>query len=251
MPHFFVSPRNFKGRRFVFDPAESRHLSKVLRKKAGDSVQVFNGEGIVQAAVLLDISNPERVAGELTDEPLLDRAHLEPKKVISVSVYPAVLKGPRFDWLIEKLTELSVDSIHPILTERTVVCLKPQDFESKIRRWEKIALAAAKQCGRKNFAKIYPPRKFEDTLASLPKNDLNILLWESEENQSLSEALEEKVRNKNAGIRVNFWVGPEGGLSMREAGLAQESGMVSVHLGEHILRSETAALAAASFLLIF
>jgi 16S rRNA (uracil1498-N3)-methyltransferase len=129
--------------------------------------------------------------------------------------------------------------------------LKPQDLGAKTRRWEKIALAAAKQCGRKSFAKVYPPRTFEEAVASLPKDDLNLILWESEEKKSRSEAVEEKIRNQHAGIRVNLLAGPEGGLSMREAGMARDMGMVPVHLGEHILRSETAAIAAASFLKLF
>lgn len=252
MAHFFVSPKNFKGGRFVFDPAESRHLARALRKKAGDSVQVFNGEGIVRTAVLLDVSDPERVTGELTDlETPSSRSRLESKKIVKVSVYPAILKGPRFDWLIEKLTELTADSIHPILTERAVVRLKPQDLSSKARRWEKIALEAAKQCGRKSFAKVYPPQPFEEAAASLPKDDLNLVLWESEEKKSISEAVEEKVRNQKAGIRVNLLVGPEGGFTVREAAFAQAQGAVPVHLGEHILRSETAAIAAASYLKLF
>lgn len=252
MAHFFVSPKNFKGGRFVFDPAESRHLARALRKKAGDSVQVFNGEGIVQTAVLLDVSDPERVTGELTDlEIPSSRSRLESKKIAKISVYPAVLKGPRFDWLIEKLTELSTDSIHPILTERTVVRLKPQDLGAKTRRWEKIALAAAKQCGRKRFAKVYPPMAFEEAVASLPKDDLNLVLWESEEKKSISEAVEEKTLNQKTGIRVNLLAGPEGGFTVREAGLAKDMGMIPVHLGENILRAETAAIAAASFLKLF
>ncbi|OGR86516.1 MAG: hypothetical protein A3A86_04060 [Elusimicrobia bacterium RIFCSPLOWO2_01_FULL_60_11] len=251
MAHFFVSPSNFKGRRFIFDPAESRHLARVLRKKAGDMIQVFNGEGIVQAAVLLDVSDPERVEGELTDQALpFGRSRLTSKKIASVSVIPAVLKGPRFDWLIEKLTELSVHEISPILTERTVVRMKPQDFSGKTRRWEKIALAAASQCGRKSSAKVRPPRTFEEALASLPKNDLNLILWESEEKKSISEAIGDRLQIQRSGIRVNLLVGPEGGFTVREADLAQSKGAVPVHLGEHILRAETAAIAAASFILL-
>ena len=151
---------------------------------------------------------------------------------------------------IEKLTELSVQEVRPILTERTVVRIKPQDFSGKTRRWEKIAMSAAKQCGRGTFAKVHPPTAFQTAVASLPKNDLNLILWESEEKKSILEALEDALRTQKTGLRVNLLVGPEGGFSVREADLAQAQGAIPVHLGENILRAETASVAAASFLLL-
>ena len=249
--HFFVSPKNFMGRRFFFDRSESRHLSLVLRKRPGDTIRVFNGEGIVQNARLLEVSNPERVTGELLDSHAAPgRSSLRPEKIKTLDVYPAVLKGPRFDWMLEKLTELAVNAIHPILTERTVVRLKPQESASKIRRWEKIILSAAKQCGRKNFAKVYPPVNFQEAVSSLPKDYLNLILWESEEKKSISETLDEKTKKCNSGVCVNLLVGPEGGLTVKEAELAARSGVLPVHLGENILRAETAAIAGAAYILL-
>ncbi len=243
MPHFFVPPKNFKGRQFFFDPSESRHLSRVLRKKPGDLIRVFDGAGTVQDASILDISDAERVTGELSETPALSHRP-QAENIQTVNLYPAILKGPRFDWLLEKLTELSVTEIHPLFTARTVIRIPRDEAAEKTRRWEKIILSAAKQCGRKNFAKIFSPLNFEQAVLSLPKDHLNLILWESEEKMSLSAAL---ARNTNP---INLLIGPEGGFSVQEADFAISSGVVPVHLGENILRAETAAIAAAARILL-
>jgi len=241
--HFFVSPKNFRGRQFFFDPSESRHLAQVLRKKAGDLIRVFNGEGIVSEAKILDASRPERVTGEL-----LRTISTGSRSRKIINIHPALLKGPRFDWLLEKLTELSVAEIHPILTERTVVRFANEKAAGKIERWEKIILSAAKQCGRETFPRIYPAVSFQKAVSSLPKEDLNLILWEAEEKCSLAEALHSP--KSSATQTINLIVGPEGGLSVQEAQTAILAGAKPVHLGERILRAETAAIAAAAYLIL-
>ncbi len=247
MAHFFVPPQNFRGQEFFFDPSESRHLSKSLRKKSGDVIRVFNGEGIVQDARILDAGDPDRVTAELIQTSDSPARSLPPQNSRKINLYPALIKGPRFDWMLEKLTELSVDEIHPVTTARTVIHIKSEEKTAKAARWEKIIMAAAKQCGRKNFAKIHEPISFENAVRALSKNQKNLILWEGEERISLAEALHEEGKSA---ADINLFIGPEGGFSVEESQIAVREGLIPVHLGENILRAETAAIAGAAFLLL-
>lgn len=249
MAHFFVPPKNFRDKKFFFDPSESHHLSKVLRKKPGDSIRIFNGQGLIGDARILEILNESKVTGEI-----LDQAAPAGRSAISTSraeirVFTAILKGPRFDWLIEKLTELGAQSIHPLLTERTVVKISAAQAASKIKRWEKIALSAAKQCGRRELPRVHPPAHFADAVRNVASNDVNIMLWESEDQSSLAEVFQKK-RASLPKAPVNLFIGPEGGLTVLEAQTAIEAGISAAHLGENILRAETAAIAATAALLL-
>ena len=251
MPHFFVPPKNRKGFFFFFDADESNHLVKILRKKSGDVIQIFDGEGRVQSAKILDCSNPARVSGQILEVPGAGGDHAPPPE-ISLEIYPALLKGERFEWMLEKLTELGVSSIHPVMTERTLIRLKPNQAGPKKRRWEKIVLSAAKQSGRADLPAVFPPVPFADVQRSSPPCDLNLFLWESEEKTTLSEVLkkwEESKPSKNS-YTVRLFTGPEGGYTMKEAMFAKRSGAVWVLLGENILRAETASIAAASRILL-
>ena len=251
MPHFFVPPQNRKGLSFHFGPEESNHLVKVLRKKDGDVVEIFDGEGGVWSASLLDCSNPARVKGRVLENASPPQSKLTLPS-ISLEIYPALLKGERFDWMLEKLTEIGVSAIHPVVTERTLVILEPGRIATRTERWKKIALSAAKQCGRADLPQVFPPIPFQEARKPSASCDLDLFLWESEEKTSLSEALKkwEASRPSKNSYSVRLFAGPEGGYTMKEAGIAKQSGAAWVLLGENILRAETASIAAASRILL-
>ena len=267
MPHFFVPPKNQKGRSFFFDESESRHISRALRKKSGEFVSIFDGQGGVQRAKILDVSNASRVTGEIVGDSSDPDSAPKPKRILKI--YPALIKGPRFEWMIEKLTEMGVASIHPTVTERTVVRIKSEQSESKLKRWKKIALAASKQSGRSDIPDILAPVSFDQAVnsdralseevphpwcykgAAQNKETLDLLLWEGEENLTLSQALskftESHPKSENFSIRLFF--GPEGGLTIPEVEKAKGHGILTVGLGQNILRAETAAIASAAIVL--
>jgi len=250
VPHFFVPPGNKSGLFFSFDPSESRHLSKVLRKKAGDLVVIFDGQGGVQKARILNVSNPLKVTGEILDSP--GSPESAPRPCQTLEIFPALIKGPRFEWLIEKLTELGVASIHPVLTERTLVRLQPDQAEKKLNRWKKIALAASKQSGRSDVPTFLPPVPLEEALTAQKGDALDLMLWEGEEITTLSQTLLKfrETRRSRGNFSVRLFVGPEGGLTIQEVEKAKKNGVRTVNIGPNILRAETAALASAAVVML-
>ncbi len=248
MPNFFVPARNIRGTHFFFDETESRHLLKVLRKKEGDTLQIFDGEGSVYSAKLSDCSDPKKVQGEILESSInperseLDFLHSR----VTLDIYPAVLKGPRFDWLLEKATELGVSSIHPVATERTLVQVRPEDAVAKLNRWEKIVMSAAKQCGRAQLPAMDPLVSFK-SVAVPSAGAVNVILWEREKKTLLSSVISDLPRR--GPVRIRLFTGPEGGYAQSEIDLARKAGLMTAALGPHVLRAETAALAAISRIL--
>lgn len=256
MPQFFVPRKNIRGDRFFFDPTESHHLIRVLRKSPGDTVRIFDGEGSVLTARIADCSDPDQVRGEIVRnaDPALEDHSREgvPASWCRLRLYPALLKGPRFEWLLEKATELGAEAVQPLSTDRTLIRLKPDQARSKVERWRKIVLASAKQCGRKDLTRVESPVSFRQAVERMPKGDPRFILWEREQQGELSEAvreLKDLPRGAPAPV-VHLIIGPEGGLSLDEVILARDAGVIPVGLGRNILRAETASIAAASVVLL-
>lgn len=143
------------------------------------------------------------------------------------------------DFVVEKATELGVRMIVPFVSSFTVPRLDEAKISTRAARWQKIALSAAKQCGRTRIPEILGLTEFR-TLVSQPWSDtLKLFFWENESQQTLShiQAGQPEVRS------VLLVIGPEGGFSDEEANLAKERGFHSVALGRRTLRAETAAVA--------
>lgn len=270
MPQFFVPRKNLRGNFFVFPPSESRHLTKVLRKKSGDIIQIFDGQGLVVNAEITDISNSKAVQAKLLPNsfphspnspflkggsdargarPVAEGRGIEKGGGVfpKIHLYPALIRNERFEWMLEKVTELGVTSIHPILTERTIVHLPENRISAKLKRWEKIVLSAAKQCGRNTLPEIVPPLNFNDSIRKCQNDSINLILWEGEEENNLNQFL---ATTRIPLTTFNLFIGPEGGFTLEEVELAKKSGFQSVRLKENILRAETAALSAVSLILL-
>lgn len=243
MPQFFVPRKNLRGTFFVFPPSESWHLAKVLRKKPGDFVQIFDGEGLIASAQITDLSDPNAVKAKWFPQKgtcALGQGGL-------LHLYPALIRNECFEWMLEKVTELGVSSIHPLFTERTIVKIPPARRQMKVKRWEKILLSAAKQCGRENLPQLVPPLDFKEAIRQCENYAIHLILWEGEEKKSLSDFLATCHLPLTA---VDLFVGPEGGFTIEEVECAKKAGFQSVRLGKNILRAETAAIAAISLLLL-
>jgi 16S rRNA (uracil1498-N3)-methyltransferase len=238
MPHFFVPPENIRDTRFTLPAEESRHLATVLRKKRGEEILIFDGAGRNWRARVESVS-PERVDGViLAEEPFVTVPW-------TLRLFQGLPKGDKFDWILEKLTELGAAEIIPLHTERSVPRLSAEKLPARVRRWEKIVLSAAKQSGQSRVPKVRAPVDFAEALQLLPPGSLTLLPWEGEENVTLKQAL----RGNNPSAVINIFIGPEGGFSPAEVRLAQGRGAVPVTFGRLIMRTETAALFAASALL--
>lgn len=237
MRRFFVE--RIQDDQVCIEGADARHIGKVLRLKPGDHISVVTADGEEYDVVLKEIS-----AGMVKGTALAMRdSSCDPAlKVILVQGMP---KGDKLELIIQKCTELGITEIWPVHTERTVVQLTGKKAEDRRERWQRIALEAAKQCKRQHVPLVRNIQSWQNALQNMTDSFQGILLWESEDTNSLKEALS----NMNCESPVCIFVGPEGGLTDTEVHLAEAKGICTVTLGPRILRTETAGLAALSIIM--
>jgi 16S rRNA (uracil1498-N3)-methyltransferase len=230
---FFAPPSafNFSKRVATLTSDEARHLREVLRLKAGDDVQVFDGAGREFRAV---VSQARRDFAELE---LRDEiGPVRPESPLQLTLAVALLKGEKFDLVVQKATELGVNRFIPLVTRYADIKLRDEtDAEKRVARWQRIALEAAKQCGRAVVPEITLPVSF----ASVLEEDSCLLFSERD-----GEALNTDLRTN----RVTAVVGSEGGWSDEELNEARAAQVPIVTLGGRVLRAETAAIATAVLL---
>lgn len=214
-------------------PNETWHyIYKVLRMQPGDCVVVLDGQGRQLTGKLLLKPN---------DALLIERdescdAHESP---LNLTLYQAIPKGDRWEWALEKATELGVHHIVPLTTTRSVVNVPAAKIQKKMTRWTKIIQSAARQSIRDRIPTLHPPMTFKQALITRTPQDLHVLCHTQHAPSTLPAQLE-------PGQGVTLWVGPEGGWHPDEvmeftAGTALTSHILQA--GPRVLRAETAALA--------
>jgi len=224
-------------RAIIDDPGEIRHICKVLRLGEGDAVGLFDGEGGEYRAAITRIS-PGQIILTLAPEGAPVRAESPLRIVLGM----ALLKSSKFEWLLQKATELGVSEVLPFSSSRVIPHREEEQSRGRLTRWEKIVAEAAKQCGRTLLPKVHPPCSFEEVLEKGRSEETKIFLWEKEVTKTLGDAL------MTTTPAIFLLVGPEGGFSDPEALRAQELGFEPVRLGPRILRAETAAIAGITLL---
>jgi len=234
MAHRFYCPLLAETGAVLLTETEAHHLVHVLRTQVDDRVELFNGAGLAAMCRVAEIRKRDVTLEVITaakDEPIQ-------KKVILATAVP---KGDRFDWLIEKATELGVSQLIPLTTSRSVV----DPRSSKLDKLRQTVVAACKQSGRNSLMEITAVTSWKDFLkgsASVSK-----VLVAHPGGIDLEEAVQAGYVDTNP---VCFAIGPEGGFTDEEIELARLAGAHSIQLGRQILRIETAAVAlAARFLL--
>lgn len=236
MDRFYVAPEAVQGEHVELGDELSHRLRHVLRLRAGDRVILFDGSGF-EYEVALDGARGATVVERRVGRP-------EPKT--RVILYQAVIKGDRFDWLLEKGTELGVARFVPLLAARRVV--RPGSGRSERReRWLRIVTEAAEQCGRSRLPELDSPARLEEALGTAA--GLRLFLWEREEAVSLRQTLRKAAGEAGQLNVASLFVGPEGGFTQEEADAAVAAGARRVSLGRRILRSETAGMAAVAALM--
>jgi len=207
----------------------------VLRLAAGERVELFDGKGTVAQAVIKDITRKTVMLQ-------VSQIHSESARTIGrVIIATSIPKAQRFDFLVTKCTELGVDHIAAVIFERTVKLAKGT---STNERYNKLAIVAAKQCGRIFLPQITGPTDLQQTL-SLLKNDYPHARIIFGAFNPQAESVMELARDDKD---IIAFVGPEGGLTHEEKNLLKSSGACQVRLTETTLRIETAALAFAAIL---
>ena len=239
MNRFFVDKVGSKDKYIILNDSEQlHHLRDVLRIKPPELVEVFDGNGHEYLTVVVEIG--------LTEAKLEVKEKRAPKDSgISLTVACAIPKKVKMDDIIAKLTQLGVECIIPLETERVIVRLDKQKKVERFERWEKIALSAAKQSHGSRLAQIKPISSLEDALSETNEFDLKLIPTLEGKRKSLKEAFDqgrEKIK------KIMVLIGPEGDFTPQEIALAEKAGFLPVSLGERVLRVDTAAIAVASFI---
>jgi 16S rRNA (uracil1498-N3)-methyltransferase len=235
MARFFLPQKNIAGRRATIAGPELDHLRKVLRLRAGDPIVFFDDAGWEYEAVIRSLS------ARSAEVEILRSFQAQTESPLQLTLAVGLTKGEKMDFVVEKATELGVGAIVPFVSAFTVPKLDQRKVEQRRERWQKIALAAAKQCGRTRLPEIFPLSGYKD-LVLRTTSSLNLLFWEKEAQQTLRQVHETAPDARS----ILLVIGPEGSLSEQEAGWAQEHGFKAVRLGQRVLRAETAAVAATS-----
>jgi 16S rRNA (uracil1498-N3)-methyltransferase len=168
---------------------------------------------------------------------------------LEVTLYQALVKSDKFDFIVQKCTELGVSRIVPVQTDRCIS--KPDDssLSKKIVRWNKIAKEAAMQSGRGVVPVVEDAVSFDEALEAIGKSDCGFLCYENSPHVPIDEIYNGCKKKKEVKTAA-FLVGPEGGISDREAEKAREAGVILASLGPRILRTETAPLCVMSSLML-
>lgn len=237
MPRFFVSASDV----FEVDGTlsieikgeDALHITRSLRMRPGEKLTVCDSCGIEYETEIARISGAEEVL--LT---VLSSKRSDNEPPYKCTVYQSLVKGDRFDTVLQKSTELGACEIVPVITSRCMVKIDKKDSSKKLERWQRIVNEAAKQCGRAVIPVVREPLEFELAVEEAAKTSLPLFCYEGEGTSPLSVIIDETPSPQSVAVMV----GPEGGYSVEEADFAEKSGMRSVGLGKRILRTETAPL---------
>jgi 16S rRNA (uracil1498-N3)-methyltransferase len=242
MHRFFVPPQCIDQERVVITGKLVHQLRNVLLLRDGDRIVVLDNTGWEYEVALTTVARGY-VEGEVQGK----RSVVEPST--KITLYQALLKGDKFEFILQKCTELGVSGFVPILCERCVVGhLK----DKRVERWQRIITEAAEQSRQGKLPTLEPALPVEQACRSAMS--FSLLAWEGEKASGLRAALRSQIyrrriiSDKNPSS-VNLFIGPEGGFSPFEMEFAQECGIVPITLGGRVLRAETAGLVAVTAIL--
>lgn len=231
MRRFFTEPENIKDNTaLIYEDAG--HIKKVLRMNTGDTVIIFDGSGKEYTAKLVDIDSACCKAEILSYE----QSKQEPK--VKVTVFQGIPKSGKMEGIIQKSVELGVTSVVPVAMDRCVSKLDGGKRETeKLKRWNKVAVEAAKQCGRGILPTVENSVTFKEAIEMMKRSELALMPYEMLGHLGVANLKD--VLSDSTASNISVIIGPEGGFSDSEAEYAKESGISMVGLGPRILRTET------------
>lgn len=239
MPKFFISDCKFEISDIIeITGDDAHHISKTLRMKVGDRLTVTGSDSTDYLCVIDSFTS-----GSVYLK-VLDSKSSDAEGNIRISLFQALVKGDKMDTVIQKSVELGVWDVYPVSAERSVVKTDRDSAAKKVERWNRIALEAAKQCGRGIIPKVHDVITFEKCTEMLSQCDAGFFCYELADQKTLKDVISSKELSS-----IGFYIGPEGGVSPAEAELALSKGIEAVSLGKLILRTETAGPAVMAMIL--
>jgi 16S rRNA (uracil1498-N3)-methyltransferase len=237
MHRFFVSVGCFQQGDLVLSGDQAHQIHDVLRLVRGEVIAALDNSGAEFRVELTRVSRGE-VRGRV-----LERLNPASEPLTRLTLYQSILKADKFEWVLQKGTEIGVAEFVPMITSRVVAS---SISGAKHRRWERIVVEASEQAGRGKIPAIRPVQRFEDALGEAgERGGLAVIPWEGERSASLRSLLESSNRDS----AISVFIGPEGGLATAEIAAARARNVHAVGLGPRILRAETAGLVTASAIL--
>jgi RNA methyltransferase, RsmE family len=240
MQRYFLKEYPENGRTVRFSGDEYHHIVRVMRMSKGDRLAaVFPGNRTAICEVLS--IGTHHVEAEI-------RIWLEEERELPVDIICAcaLLKGDKFDWVIQKGTEMGARQFIPVAMERSIVKVGREKGIQKQLRWQKIAKEAAEQAERTAIPEVFPPCSFEECLKMARDYPFRLAAYEEEGRSGERNRFPSLLKQLTNGDSLFLLFGPEGGFSRREIGRLREERFVLCGLGPRILRAETAPLYALS-----
>jgi 16S rRNA (uracil1498-N3)-methyltransferase len=239
MHRFFVSPQAIRDNRVVMRGTVVHQIRDVLRMKPGDAFVLLDNSGYAYHAEIVTIDR-EALRGRV-----IEKWKLETEPRARLTLYQGLLKGQKFEWVLQKGTEIGIAAFVPVLAARCIVGSVEEVSAARLERWQKIVVEAAEQAGRAVLPPIGTAMLFAHACEYAARGGLSLIPYEGEHSRGLREGLANIPKSKE----INLFIGPEGGFTEEEIALAREHNILPVSLGPRILRAETAGLAAASAIL--
>jgi 16S rRNA (uracil1498-N3)-methyltransferase len=229
--HLVVATKTLETNPIVLSQTDVHHLSRVLRLREGHELTVTDGLGQLCKGTISAVSK-SRVEVTITQ-----RQWLPEPPAPRLKVFPALARGARAEWALQKCVELSADEVQPVICERSV--MRPRDAERKLERWYEIVRQAARQSERLRLPTLYPPVPFHELLSRTPRAPGLRLLATPHTDQPLT-SFEKQLRSQPPAVEIA--IGPEGGFTPGEITAASEAAFQPVALGSAVLRAETAVV---------
>ena len=215
---------------FELPPEAAHHASRVLRLRTGDKVQIFDGIGNALDATINAINGKHVLLGNL--QSFIGQLESD----LQIVLAQAMCSSEKMDWVVQKATELGVTKIVPVQTQRSIAKLSGMRATKRTEHWRNVTIAASEQCGRNRLPEIEEPQEIGAWLSEMQHAaGIKFILLPGGANRL-------NAQPKPQG-RVTLLVGPEGGFTIDESNIAQQSGFEPVLIGPRVLRTETAAIA--------
>ena len=240
MQKFFASSQNITDEKIIISEKEQvHHIKDVLRLKLKEKVKISDNKGNEYLTEITGLL-PEKIILTIKERLITQEQKMK------LTVACAIPKQAKIDDIIDKLTQLGVDRIIPMLTQRVIVKIDKAKSKERLLRLQKIALSAAQQSKRRTLPLIDPLKNIKEVFLESKDFDLKLIPALFSQRKTLKEILSGKTPKNILAL-----IGPEGDFTDEEMQMALKSGFVPVTLGELVLRVDTAAVTVASFIKLY
>ncbi len=238
MHRFFVSDSILQNEEVVLPAEQAHQVRSVLRMRPGQRIILLDNRGWEYEIALTTVERT-KVAGEVAD-----RRPVANEPNARITLFQSLVKHDRFEWVLQKCTEIGVAEFVPLVTQRTIISKPERITAAKTGRWHRIICEAAEQSQRGSLPYLREAMAFKEALDGLDVGQLVIIPWEDEPGNDLRTVL-----STHRPASVALFIGPEGGFAAEEIAMSTEKGAIPVTLGPRILRAETAAVVASALIL--